>query len=410
MAERTLIVFLGTQLVGHLKQDDDGAVQFEYADSWLNLPQARPLSASLPLQSGKFRRNKTRPFFAGLLPEEEIRRVVAGAFGVSAANDFALLEKIGAECAGAVSLRPAGDAPRDANPSYREIDIRELSQKLQSLPQNPLLAGQAGIRLSLAGAQGKLALRIDAGRFLLPLEGSPSTHILKPENPRFLDLVENEFFCMTLARRIGLEVARVEIQSIDGIRYLQIERFDRRLGKDSRIERIHQEDFCQALGVVPELKYEQEGGPNLKQCFDLLRDVCSTPGPDILRLFDAVVFNVLIGNCDAHAKNFTFLRDGGIVRLAPLYDLVATSAYPSLAREMAMKIGGERNLASLSAKNWHRFFDQAGIGQASARQRMISLCSQVLDALEKLDREDSPGANIVVPLVRQACARLQTLR
>jgi serine/threonine-protein kinase HipA len=215
---------------------------------------------------------------------------------------------------------------------------------------------------------------------------------------------------MTLARRIGLEVARVEIQSIDGIRYLQIERFDRRLGKDSRIERIHQEDFCQALGVVPELKYEQEGGPNLKQCFDLLRDVCSTPGPDILRLFDAVVFNVLIGNCDAHAKNFTFLRDGGIVRLAPLYDLVASSAYPSLAREMAMKIGGERNLVSLSAKNWHRFFDQAGIGQASARQRMISLCSQVLDALEKLDREDSPGANIVVPLVRQACARLQTLR
>jgi serine/threonine-protein kinase HipA len=291
MARRILNVFLGENLVGQLEQDASGSTRFEYSEAWLNLPQAVPLSVSLPLESGKFHRNKTRPFFAGLLPEEQIRRVVASAFGVSERNDFALLEKIGAECAGAVSLRPPGEHPLDENPAYRQIDESQLGERLQSLPQHPLLAGEKGIRLSLAGAQGKLALRVDAGRFLLPLEGSPSTHILKPENPRFPDLVENEFFCMRLAAAVGLETARVEIGSASSIRFLQVERYDRRSENGRRITRIHQEDFCQALGFAPELKYEAEGGPGLKKCFELVRSVCGIPGPDILRLLDAVVFN-----------------------------------------------------------------------------------------------------------------------
>lgn len=265
MARRILNVFLGKDLVGQLEQDASGSTRFEYSEAWLNLPHAVALSASLPLEHGKFHRNKTRPFFAGLLPEEQIRRVVAGTFGVSERNDFALLEKIGAECAGAVSLLPPRDQPLDENPAYQEIDEDQLGKRLQSLPQHPLLAGEKGIRLSLAGAQGKLALRIDAGRFLLPLEGSPSTHILKPENPRFPGLVENEFFCMRLADSVGLETARVEIGSASSIRFLQVERFDRRSENDQRIARIHQEDFCQALGVAPELKYEAEGGPGLKK-------------------------------------------------------------------------------------------------------------------------------------------------
>lgn len=409
MARRILNVFLGENLIGQLEQDAYGSTRFEYSEAWLNLPQAVPLSASLPLKPGKFHRNKTRPFFAGLLPEDQIRRVVASAFGVSERNDFALLEKIGAECAGAVSLLPPDDHPLDKNPAYRQIEESQLGERLKSLPQHPLLAGEQGIRLSLAGAQGKLALRIDAGRFLLPLDGSPSTHILKPENPRFPGLVENEFFCMRLAASVGLETARVEIGSASSIRFLQVERYDR-FENGRQITRIHQEDFCQALGVAPELKYEAEGGPGLKKCFELVRTVCSIPGPDILRLFDAVVFNALIGNCDAHAKNFSLLMDGGSVRFAPLYDLVSTSAYPALANELAMKIGDERSPLRLTAKNWRLFFDQAGIGQAQARQRSLSVSDRILEAAENLAHERCPGAATIVPIVRESCSRLRGLR
>lgn len=410
MARRILNVFLGENLVGQVEQDASGSTRFEYSEAWLNLPQAVPLSASLPLNPGKFHRNRTRPFFAGLLPEEQIRRVVADTFGVSERNDFALLEKIGAECAGAVSLLPPGDYPLDEDPAYREIDEGQLGERLQSLPQHPLLAGEKGIRLSLAGAQGKLALRIDGGRFLLPLEGSPSTHILKPENPRFPGLVENEFFCMRLAAAVGVESARVEIGSASSLRFLQIERYDRRPENGRRIARIHQEDFCQALGVAPELKHEAEGGPGLKKCFELVRAVCSIPGLDVLRLFDAIVFNALIGNCDAHAKNFSLLRDENSVRLAPLYDLISTSAYPALASELAMKIGDERSPLRLTAKNWRLFFEQAGIGQAQARQRTLALSNRILEAADKLAHEDCAGAATIAPIVRESCSRLHAVR
>jgi serine/threonine-protein kinase HipA len=207
-----------------------------------------------------------------------------------------------------------------------------------------------------------------------------------------------------------LETALVEIHSASSSRFLQVERYDRRLLANSRIERIHQEDFCQALGVVPELKYEQEGGPNLKKCFALVRAICSVPGPDLLRLFDSVVFNVLIGNCDAHTKNFSLLRDGDTIRLAPLYDLISTRAYPSLSREMAMKIGGERNPEKLGAKNWPAFYEQAGIGQAPARQRTLAVCTRVLESAESLALKKCPGSKAVLPIIREGAARISNLR
>jgi len=410
MAHRVLDVFLGKSLAGHLEQDATGSMRFEYAADWLESPHAYPLSASLPLQPGKFHRNKTRPFFAGVLPEDQIRRIVAGTLGVSERNDFALLEKIGAECAGAVAVLRAGEVPVGENPVYREIENRHLEKMLTSLPQHPLLTGEKNARLSLAGAQGKLALKIEAGRYFLPLEGSPSTHILKPENPRFPGLVENEFFCMRLAERVGLETAHVETGTAANTRFLQISRFDRRTGADSRVERIHQEDFCQALGITPERKYEQEGGPNLKQCFDLVRSSCSVPGPDILRLFDAVIFNALIGNCDAHGKNFSLLRMDGTIRLAPLYDLVCTRAYPSLSAEMAMKIGGNRNPLKLTSENWVDFFKHAGITSSQARQRAQGFCLSVAESSQSLCRENCPGADAVGQIVRESCARFSAVK
>jgi len=169
---------------------------------------------------------------------------------------------------------------------------------------------------------------------------------------------------MALAAQAGLETAEAKISTVGEVTFLQVKRYDRREHTDGRLERIHQEDFCQALEVVPEMKYQQEGGPSLPKCFQLVRSSSSIPGPDLLRLFDAVVFNFLIGNCDAHGKTFSLLREGTTVRLAPLYDLVSTRAYPELAGEMAMKLGGERKPERLSARNWRSFFEQIGMGQA----------------------------------------------
>lgn len=400
MAQKTLNVFLGEELVGALVQDAFGTTRFEYVQAWLDSPNAMPLSASLPLRSEPFSRNETRPFFAGVLPEEESRRLIAKALGVSDTNDFELLARLGAECAGAVSLLIPGEIPPAIRTDYQEIDESGLAERLGLLPRRPLLAGEKGIRLSLAGAQGKLAVRISDGAYFLPLEGAPSTHILKPRNPHFPGLVENEYFCMKLASAAGLQAAGVEIGTAGDIRFLQVQRYDRRVLPHGRLERIHQEDFCQALGVPPELKYQQEGGPNLKQCFELVRSVTTVPGPDLLQLFDAIVFNFLIGNCDAHGKNFSLLREKNTIRLAPLYDLVSTRAYPELAGEMAMKIGGERDPLRLTGKNWGHFFDDAGMSHAAAKKRLSATADRVLAQAEALSKAECPGAGAVMPIIR----------
>ena len=262
--------------------------------------------------------------------------------------------------------------------------------RISEVPSRPLMAGEDGVRLSLAGAQGKLALAIHGGAYFLPLEGSPSTHILKPASPHFSDLVENEFFCMKLAAAAGLDVAEVEIGIAGTHRFLQVRRYDR-TGPESH-DRIHQEDFCQALGLPPDMKYQEEGGPNLKRCFELLRTISAAPGLDALQLFDAVVFNFLIGNCDAHGKNFSFLYDVEAgPRLAPLYDLVCTRAYPELSSSMAMRIGGEKDPSRLVAKNWEGFFAEIEFNLPAARRRVADLVSRVMRALESIDNPPATG-------------------
>jgi serine/threonine-protein kinase HipA len=377
---RTLDVYLKRDLVGRLEQDDAGAMRFAYAAAWLSAKSAVPLSHSLPLRSARFTRKECRPFFAGLLPEENSRKLVAQAFGVSDKNDFAILEKIGGECAGAVSLMPPGALP----------------------------AGEDGIRLSLAGAQGKLVVAIQKGDFYLPLDGSPSSHILKPKSAHFDGLVENEFFCMRLAATVGLEVAAVEIGTAGDIQFLQEGRFDRTRQPDGQLDRMHQEDFCQALGIPPEIKYQQEGGPSLKTCFELVRSVSAVPGLDILRLFDAVVFNFLIGNSDAHGKNFSFLYYGRHSKLAPLYDLVCTQAFPTLSPEMAMKIGNERKPGRVVPASWQRLFKDAGLGQAPARRRLLELVDRVLEETQAMAGMDVAGATQVSPIIVSNCQRLQS--
>jgi serine/threonine-protein kinase HipA len=268
------------------------------------------------------------------------------------------------------------------------------------LPTRPLLAGENGMRLSLAGAQGKLAVMIRDGKYHLSLEGAPSSHILKPESQHYSGLVENEFTCMRLAKAIGLEVAEVQMEITGEVEFLQVTRYDRMALKGGGLERVHQEDFCQALGIVPELKYQQEGGPNLKQCFNLIREVSTVPGLDVLRFFDAVIFNFLIGNNDAHGKNFSFLYTNTGVRLAPLYDLVCTQAYPDLADKMAMKIGGQRNPARLTPKNWEKFCEDAGLSVSASAKRIKQLVARTGEAIHELENSERSSKRVLDVVAR----------
>lgn len=408
MSQR-LEVFLGMVKVGQLEQDDYGSLWFGYDEAWLGNEGAVPLSLSLPLRGERFHSRDCRPFFAGLLPEEGNRQRLAERFGVSERNDFALLERIGAECAGAVSLLPVGELPCDSVARYRKLEAGDMEEKLGSLPQSPLLAGEEGIRLSLAGAQGKAALAMRGGDFFLPLDGAPSTHILKPDSKVFSGLVENEFFCMRLAAGLGLAAADVEMGAAGLIRFLRITRYDRREAEAGGWERIHQEDFCQALGIAPELKYQGEGGPGLKDCFGLVRRHSTTPALDVLRLFDAVVLNFMIGNNDAHGKNFSFLHEGGETRLAPLYDLVSTELYPELSPHMAMRIGRARKADEVAAKDWLAFFRDAGLGPAMAIQRMQKLANAA-NKRANAQAGQVPSAAGVTGIVRRRAAAILELR
>ena len=288
---------------------------FEYTADWLNKPGAMPLSQSLPLRKERFKGKECRGFFAGILPEESKREIIARNLGISARNDYAMLEQIGGECAGAVTFIPAGGPLPERNYGYRKLSEKELAAILRELPKRPLLAGDEGIRLSLAGAQDKVAVRIEDGQVSVPLGGAPSTHILKPAVERFEGVVFNEALCMRLAAAAGLPAAGVETRSVDGVDFLLVERYDRYHrqvpGAEPVLERLHQEDFCQAQGIVSEMKYQKEGGPSLKQCFGLLREVSSAPVIDLARLLDAVIYNYLVGNNDAHGKNFSLLYKAG---------------------------------------------------------------------------------------------------
>jgi serine/threonine-protein kinase HipA len=397
---RILDIYLLTDLTGHLEQDKGGEVRFEYAESWLNNPRATPLSQSLPLRKERFQRKECRGYFGGILPEESKREIIARNLGISARNDYAMLEQIGGECAGAVTFLPHGQPLPQRREASRKLTERELATILKELPQRPLLAGEEGIRLSLAGAQDKIAVRIEDGEVSLPLGGSPSTHILKPAVERFEGVVYNEAFCMQLAAAAGLSAATVETKSAAGVDYLLVQRYDR--VHRPELERLHQEDFCQALGIVSENKYQKEGGPSLKQCFALLREVSTAPVLDLVRLLDAVIFNYLVGNNDAHGKNFSLLYRGDTTELAPLYDVVSTASYPELSANMAMKLGGEYSSDRVAVKHFELLAGEADLGKPLVRSRVREVSERVLAAIPKV-KATRPAAKKVAALVRQRC-------
>lgn len=406
---KTLDVYLLDNLVGQLVQDKHGQMVFTYDEKWLNNPVAMPLSQSLPLQKEPFKQKQCRGFFAGILPEESKRDIIARNLGISAHNDFAMLARIGGECAGAVTFIPIGDQLRNHLGEYKQLSDKELAKIIKELPVRPLLAGEDGIRLSLAGAQDKIAVYVENGKTFIPLDGALSTHIIKPAHQRFKGLIFNEYICLKLAKKVGLPAANAEIASAEGIDYLLIERFDRKSNKDGKRVRLHQEDFCQALGIVSEMKYEAEGGPTLKTCFNLVRKISSKPALDLQHLHDAVIFNYLIGNNDAHGKNFSFLYfDKDDLRLTPLYDVLSTAYYPELSDKMAMKIGGEYVSEKIQPSHFEKLAEDAELAKPRVKERLIELTNKVLANLDKIENDNLTVREITM-IIKTRCKRALSL-
>ena len=380
----SLSVWWGQRIAGTLSIDRSGAMHFAYAPKWLADPEAPSLSRAMPKREAEYDDAICKAVFGGLLPEEGQRTAIARALGVSPDNPFRLLAALGGDVAGALAFLPTGEHPSQAMKGDPEpLDDTALSELIGRLPRVPMLAGEGGARLSLAGAQSKLPVVLVDGEIAVPLPGQPSTHLIKPEPDRFPGLAANEAFCLALACAVGLDAADAEWRQANGRPYLLVTRYDR-VAADGEVRRLHQEDFAQALGVPSNRKYAAEGGPVFRDCFSLLREAAARPVLEVLKLVDAAIFNVIIGNADAHAKNFSLLQQedgGGPIVLAPLYDLVGTVMWPELSPRFAMTFGGAGTLEQLEAKHFDRFTADAGVAAPFVRRRALQLAEAVADAI-----------------------------
>ena len=389
-----LDVYLNEALVGELQQGK-GELAFRYAPAYLDLPAPLPLSRHLPLGSEAFADAETRAFFANLLPEGGMREQVARALGLSPGNVFSLLEALGGDCAGAVTVVSPGELPRRQR-AYQRLTQLELEARLAELPAHPLLAGEQGVRLSLAGAQNKLPIYFDGSAFHLPQGGAPSSHILKTAILHLEETVLNEAFCMNLAARVGLNVPEATAIRSGDERVYMVDRYDRQVAESGDLLRLHQEDFCQALGIPPELKYEKEGGAGFAACFDLVREWSSEPLADAAALLRWALFNFLIGNADAHGKNLAFLYASGRVRLAPFYDLLSTAVYERrVDNKFAMKMGGQKDPRYLSGHHLEKFATEIRVGLRVVKAQLRELAEKVQSEVSPLAEEyrrnhDSP--------------------
>lgn len=416
--ERTLDVWCFGRVAGTLV-DGGRDSRFAYGPEWLadGMP---PLSHSLPLD-GDFTADAATAFFGGLLPEGAPRTLLARRLGVSDQNDFSLLAAIGGDTAGAISLQPPG-APAPTNDDEVEwLDDHALAALIDELPSRPMHVDADGeYRLSLAGAQDKLPVVVGGdGRIGLTKGHTPSTHILKTPIERLADTVANEAFCPAIGRALGIDAVTALPRRVEDREFLLIERYDRR-AESHGTRRLHQEDFCQALGIPASRKYQAEGGPSLAGCFALLRTATAVPARDIVKLLDYVALSFLVGNHDAHGKNFSllYLPDETRAVLAPAYDIISTAAYTkrhNLSRKMAMSIGGEYRPDYIERRHLDRLLEDAGLGAAAARRRIRDHAeaapAAARDARDELAAGgwDAPTLDAIIAIVDERAGRLGRL-
>ncbi len=405
MSDRLAIWLYGTKVA--VVERERRRMRLQYTPRAIQaFPAGAPLlSLQLSVTGKRFPNGVVRSFLDGLLPEDDSRRLIAQDLGLRADDTFALARALGRDCAGALVIQPDEDEPPPpattltAQP-LNEAEIAHLVENLRSAP----LGVDQRVRISLAGVQEKLLLtRLPDGRWGRPVDGTPSTHILKPEVRNYPRTVENEAFCMRIAKNLGMSVADVETTTIGGRRVIVVSRYDRVVKPTGEVERIHQEDFCQATGMLPAQKYEEDGGPSLRK----LASILSEADPDSLQaLLRAVTLNVIIGNGDAHAKNFSLLHDrGGALRLAPLYDLLSTLVYGD--DRLAMHID---NVHRTNRLTFERLINEAarwGLSHTRAEEIVSDLLARMPDAVKRAESE-TPGTPVqVLEIVRTQLDRLR---
>ncbi len=395
---------------------------FTYSSEWISKGYPA-ISVSLPITEERYSARKMRPFFDGLLPEGAIRARVASELHVSQAAYTKILAGIGWECIGAVSFGDSKEKPANAYEKLYRVSFEQLIR--QTSEQGTVFTEDT--RFSIAGAQPKTSLYFGQdGAWYRPIGGAPSTHILKPVGSRYTDAALNEVLCTKTADKLGLNVPETTIIHA-GVPCVCTKRFDRCFANDgdnARLVngqlmpyRLHHEDVSQALGIVPEHKYEEEPSGYLKKIASLVRDISSNPGADLLQLYKSIVFNVLIGNCDAHLKNYALLMDGEWreLRLAPFYDLVSTVCYEGLSMDTAFYIGGQCRINKINRVNLELAAKEIQI----SKRRAADEASVIVDgfetalqesALELVDEGIKDAPIMQQRIFEQAVPRLECIR
>jgi serine/threonine-protein kinase HipA len=359
----------------------------------------------MPLSTRPVKPSLFLPWAANLLPEGGQLRTIGQLLGAAPEDVIAILAEIGRDTAGALSIGQPGTASAgDWKPVPND---KALERILHDLPSKPFLAGEDGVSMSLAGVQTKLGVAIDPRRRIcIPVNGTPSTHILKPDSNRLYGSVQNEAFCLTLAKRCGVNAPEATTGRAGERTYMLITRYDR-LQQGARWRRLHQEDFCQALGKPPSAKYEanQTGikGPTLAEMFALTRNAMQAT--DILSLVDYVLFNIICCNTGAHAKNYSLMISGRGFSLSPIYDVMCAAAWDGVTKNLAQKIAGKNRGDHLKRRHWQAFATECGLNPARLAVRVETLCRLVLkelDAAAAATAAMPAGDHPMLPEFRQA--------
>jgi serine/threonine-protein kinase HipA len=412
-----LVALVDGKEIGRVHNDTRGRLAFVYDDGWRKASNAYPLSLSMPLAAAEHGPSAVQAFLWGLLPDNE--RILdrwAAKFQVSARNVFALISHVGEDCAGAVQFVTPDrvEALRSGKDDKVEwLDEKNIAKRLHTLREDhaawrlPRDTGQ----FSLAGAQPKTALLLLSGRWGIPSGRIPTTHILKPPTGHFDGHAENEHICLKIARDFGLPVAETKVMRFENEIAIVVERYDRQ-PSGNQIVRVHQEDICQARGLMPTKKYQNEGGPAPSDVVELLRTYSTDRVDDVDTFVRALGLNWLIAGTDAHAKNYSLLLGSGpMIRLAPLYDVASILPYDEIDMQkikLAMKVGGEYRLSQIGLRQWQKFARETRVDTDEMVERLIFMTEQLPDIVTdaRMQAKDEGLDNAIIErLVPQLIAR-----